>query len=257
MTDPNVQAFVATYLDDARIAAGQLGMPVSVILAQWGNETAWGTSQVFRDQNNFAGEGWNGSTYNTYQDKDAGLVGYIQGWNGSNYASTLQKIHLAGGINADPIYAAQQVEASPWAGGHYGGNGLENIIQQEGLAQYDAAGDLAPSPAMQKAIGQSADQGAASGDLGAVLVGQNSGLSSALGVTQIDPKTGKVIGGCPEGNLVTLPSALPNITKCEGRALLGAASLVAGVILIGVGLGVLALGTRPGQAITQAAVKAA
>lgn len=51
-------------------------------------------------------------------------------------------------------------------------------------------------------------------------------------------------GGCPEGNLITFPGPIPNISRCEGRALLGATTMAGGLLLILVGLGFVAIGQR-------------
>jgi hypothetical protein len=58
---------------------------------------------------------------------------------------------------------------------------------------------------------------------------------------------------CPEGDLLTLPSILPNITKCEGRAFLGAVCLAGGVLLVILGVAVMAAGTKAGRSVIAAA----
>jgi len=233
MTASDTQSFINTYLNDARIAAGQLGIPTSVILAQWINETGSGTSSAFQQGNNFAGVSNNGKV-DSFPDKRAGLIAYIQRWQNPVYAPTIAAIQQDGNVNADPIAAARLVENSPWAAGHYGGTGLEDLITNDNLAQYDKLGTLQPGQYIQQQVNSTQDPGAAGG---AGLIG--GGGSS---------------GGCPEGNLFSGPS-IPlvgsafNLTRCQGRALLGAASLVAGGILLLVGLGFIGIGSRAGKAV--------
>lgn len=81
---------------------------------------------------------------------------------------------------------------------------------------------------------------------------------SALGID-----TSGQVGGCPEGNVFSLKapgSGLPlvgslapslTLTKCEGRALLGAACLVAGAVLLVGGLAVMGLSSRAGRGAAQ------
>lgn len=90
---------------------------------------------------------------------------------------------------------------------------------------------------------------------------------------QIDPNTGNPVGspmattpdpsstssssstfyGCPEGKIWDGPSIGGQriyLTKCEGRAFLGAFSMGAGVVIFGLGLGMVALSGRAGQVVT-------
>lgn len=65
--------------------------------------------------------------------------------------------------------------------------------------------------------------------------------------------TGGSSSGCPEGNLIhiRMPSIIPNIdiTRCQGRAMLGAFALTSGTLLIVVGLGFVAIGGKTGQQV--------
>src|ERR1700680_5103787 len=125
--------FVQQYLSDARIASGQLGIPVSAILAQWIDETTSGTSTGFTQQHNYAGVSLNVQV-ETYPDLKSGLVAYIIRWGNSVYGPTRTTIDNAGNAGAPGLVAARAIEASPWAVGRYGGtpqtpgHDLEDII---------------------------------------------------------------------------------------------------------------------------------
>lgn len=142
----STQAFINQELPAARAASSRLGIPVSVILAQWINETGSGSSQAFVDGNNYAGVSYLdspevavGATLGasapilSYPTRAAGVAGYIARWLEPVYASTRK----SWGTTTDPIAIAKSIEASPWAAGHYGGSGLENLITQNNLTAYD------------------------------------------------------------------------------------------------------------------------
>ena len=151
----NDQAFIDEVLGDAHAAASHLGIPVSPILAQWCNETGFGSSDAWRNGHNYAGV----STLETFQtqlgahygdegailfypDREAGLAGYIGRWADEVYTDT----RAAWAANAHDAYqVAQDIERSPWAEGHYGGDGLKALMIQRNLTQYD--GQSAPVPA--------------------------------------------------------------------------------------------------------------
>ena len=104
----------------AGAASAQTGVLPSVILAQWGLETAWGSSRAWTVQHNPAGIGWNGSSYYTYASDAAGVAGWVQ---------TI-RLPLYAPVRAAQGYQAQAIALgySPWAGAHYiappGGPGL-------------------------------------------------------------------------------------------------------------------------------------
>lgn len=156
----STQAFINAQLPAARAAAAQLGIPVSVVLAQWINETGSGSSRAFVEGHNYAGvsyldqpEAAVGATLQpglapilAYPTPAAGVAGYIARWRDPVYAAT-RKIWSQ---TSDPIAVARSVEASPWAAGHYGGNGLETLITSLDLTAYDnpaaGAGTSPPPP---------------------------------------------------------------------------------------------------------------
>lgn len=143
---PSTPAFINEHLADARVASSKLGIPVSVILAQWINETGSGGSPAFVGGHNYAGvsyldqpEAQVGASLGqyspilSYPTEAAGLAGYIARWLEPVYGPTRQIWTQT----SDPITVARSIEQSPWAAGHYGGNGLENLIGQYNLTAYD------------------------------------------------------------------------------------------------------------------------
>lgn len=150
------QAFIDEVLGDAHAAASHLGIPVSPILAQWANETGFGTSDAWRNGNNYAGVsqlekfqielgahyGDQGSIL-FYPSREAGLAGYIGRWGDQVYTDT----RAAWQAHAHDAYqVADDIERSPWAGGHYGGNGLRKLMMQRNLTQYDGKAPPVPAP---------------------------------------------------------------------------------------------------------------
>jgi hypothetical protein len=139
-------AFIHDVLPDARSAATHLGIPTSVVLAQWINETGAGTSQAWRECHNYAGvsgmEGFQeslgahlmpGGAILCYPSREAGLAGYIGRWADGVYDATREQWRE----HPDAHAVAAAIEASPWAAGHYGGNGLRALLDELNLTQYD------------------------------------------------------------------------------------------------------------------------
>lgn len=136
------QQFVNDVLPDAQIASSRTGVPVSVILAQWANETGWGSSPAFTQGNNYAGVSPGGSV-GSYPSRSAGLAAYIQTLLSPLYAAVRSAGSAAG--------AAVALGQSPWAGSRYdnayygqgpGGPGsiLLGEISANNLTRYDTAG---------------------------------------------------------------------------------------------------------------------
>lgn len=80
--------------------------------------------------------------------------------------------------------------------------------------------------------GGSINFGAAPPNTSTGTPGTSSGSGSGSGSATTPPGAQPAVAGCPEGNLITFPGPIPNISHCNGRALLGAASIAAGVALI-------------------------
>lgn len=147
MSGPSFESlFVTNYAGAAARAAADTGLWTSVVLAQWCDETAYGTSRAFLYGNNFAGVS-PGGVVASYPSQAAGLAAYVETMNLAYY---------------DPVRAAKDagareqalaLGASPWAAGHYeaigGGPGsaLVAIIDALDLMKYDGAeGSLNPQP---------------------------------------------------------------------------------------------------------------
>lgn len=137
---------IRTYCAKASKATGVLP---SVILAQWGCETAWGTSSDFVDGHNFAGIS-SGGVVIAYPNYPAGLEAYIEVLNLAIYEPV--RAAAADGPDAE----AKALGASPWAGDHYQGDPpydypggvLVEEIADYNLAQFDALlGSNGPEPA--------------------------------------------------------------------------------------------------------------
>lgn len=110
-------------------AAQSLGIPVSVILAQWSLETGSGTSAAAKNNNNHAGiksnslgSEYNGGTYAGYRSLDGFVKDYIRVMNLSYY----DKVRAAGN-NVDAVVRA--LDASPWAEDKQYGNKIMSIIK--------------------------------------------------------------------------------------------------------------------------------
>src|ERR1700681_2688599 len=126
---------------EARRAWAATGLLPSVILAQWGNETGFGTSAAWRDLHNPAGIGWNGRTYFRYASTGAGVDGWIATMRLPAYAA----VREAHGFHAQCF----ELGRSPWAGGHYlatpsgePGAALVNLVLGHNLTRFDP-----PTPA--------------------------------------------------------------------------------------------------------------
>lgn len=151
-------ADVARFVDDEAVrrycaqASKETGVLPSVILAQWGCETAWGTSLAWVHGHNFAGVSSGGRVLD-YPNYPAGLEAYV--W--------VMKLPLYEPVRAaaehGPIEEAQALGASPWAGDHYEGDApfdypgglLVDEIESYFLARFDALlGTNGPDPVPPK-----------------------------------------------------------------------------------------------------------
>jgi Mannosyl-glycoprotein endo-beta-N-acetylglucosaminidase len=136
---PDVAAFVTNEAILTYCATASKARDVwpSVILAQWGIETAWGTSSAFVEGHNFAGVSSGGHVLG-YPNYPAGLEAYV--WVlGLDYYAAVRDAH-------DHGWEAQAyaLGASPWAAGHYravgsdvDGSLLVGVIGAYNLARFD------------------------------------------------------------------------------------------------------------------------
>lgn len=101
----------------ANRASQSLGIPVPVILAQWGLETGFGTSAAAKNLNNHAGiksnsqgADYNGGTYAGYHSLNSFVSDYIRVMNLSYY-NKVRQVGKTGNI-ANTVKA---LDDSPWA----------------------------------------------------------------------------------------------------------------------------------------------
>lgn len=136
------QTFINDVVSLAQAASAKTGVRPSVIIAQWCNETGFGTSEAWNVGNNFAGVS-PGGVIASYPNKLAGLQAYIDTMNNGYYNA----VKDAGKQGA--IAQAEALGRSPWAASHYGnppGSDLVSIIEQFNLTQYDTGTEPTPSP---------------------------------------------------------------------------------------------------------------
>lgn len=135
-------------------ASSELGIPSSVILAQWAHESAYGTSWGATHRLNFGGisngtgtiYSWSkaasleprpaneGAWYYVYKSIDDFVDDYIHVMNLSYYGD-VRRAGATPGVEDDVLALAK----SPYAGDHYGGTGqsLINIIKNFKLLNFD------------------------------------------------------------------------------------------------------------------------
>jgi hypothetical protein len=170
--------FVGRMEAEADRASAATGVLRSVILAQWGLETAWGSSPAWLNQCNPAGIGWNGHTYTSFATIAAGIDGWIQTMRLACYAA----VRAATTRNTQAV----ALGLSPWAGGHYiappGGPGsaLLDVIALYGLARFDPA---PPPPPPLEEVPLYAGPFVAHDDARQFIIWPN-GTKTALGTAQ-------------------------------------------------------------------------
>jgi hypothetical protein len=165
-------SFFKEFLKDAQQASAGCGFLVSVILAQWADETAYGGTLSSHDTWNFAGLTGNvygavGTTSNglaIYASEAAGLNAYIECANQSIY----DKVRAASNSTDQAVALGQ----SPWAGAKYdaadylAGRPLANpgidlitIISANNLTQYDAGSVDSSSPTQKSGSSATSSSG--------------------------------------------------------------------------------------------------
>lgn len=149
----NATNFFQTMLSKAQRASNALGMPVSVILAQWGVESAYGTSKLATKRNNLGGISWGGKTVPAWS-KAIGLTPRPkeEGGNYLVYASVddyvTDYITVMSNSRYDNVRAAGKTEtlqddfkalgASGYAASGYGQGGtIQKVLEQFNLTKYD------------------------------------------------------------------------------------------------------------------------
>lgn len=139
--------FFSTMQPYAAKASAALGIPVGVILAQWANESARGTSTLAKSSNNFAGINHSANSiaigsdgvFAKYQSKDQFVQDYIRVMSLSYYDTVRSE-----GKSGDVMGTIRALGASPWAGSHYGysaagepGQNLNDLYYAENLSRFD------------------------------------------------------------------------------------------------------------------------
>lgn len=154
-TTEQLPADVAAFIGNDSIvkyaarASVETGLWPSVILAQWGNETAWGTSADWIEKHNFAGVS-SGGVVVTYPNYTAGLAAYIETMKLPRY-DPVRAAHDEG-----PGAQCVALGQSGWAAGGYlaqdnahPGSALTLEISDFGLARFDESdGQAAPVPSI-------------------------------------------------------------------------------------------------------------
>lgn len=155
----SARSFAAKVAPAARVAAKATGLPVSLIIAHWGLETAWGTSKGARVRNNLAGITIPGAkspdgihpAYRVYPTVEAFAADYASLLN-RRYGTVIRAAKAPGATVAT---VARALGLSPWAAHHYRagasgdeaggshgvkgteGNALMSVIHAYNLTAYD------------------------------------------------------------------------------------------------------------------------
>lgn len=148
------QAFINAELPYATAESARTGIPVSVFLTQSANETGWGSSGWFTKSNNPAGIGVTGQPGkgNVYPSLAAAFTDYANKLLGKGEAGQ-QQFAADVAAHKDPLTLLADLEAAPWAAGHYGGHGLEQLYAANpALGAHDLPGTSLPSSATINAI---------------------------------------------------------------------------------------------------------
>ncbi|HXN90100.1 MAG TPA: glucosaminidase domain-containing protein [Candidatus Sulfotelmatobacter sp.] len=105
------RAFAQLYQPHADVVSRGTGIDPGVLLAQWANETAWGSVVV---ANNLGNIRCSPTTFCKYATLEDFSLACIATWQNGYYAAVLAAVGVEAQLAA--------VCASPWSGGHYGGN---------------------------------------------------------------------------------------------------------------------------------------
>ncbi len=140
------RAFIDSMTAHAKACSKSTGIRASVIMAQWCDETGYGTSIAFLEGHNVAGISWRGEVYHS-DTLDAGLTAYVETINLSIYNP------VRAAYNQGAEQQAIALGKSPWAGGRYGGvdhprADLVSIIESFKLIELDAVEPM-PTPTHQ------------------------------------------------------------------------------------------------------------
>jgi hypothetical protein len=208
---------------------------------------------------NVFGPGWPGGTFIQYRLTDGPLAG--------------QHVYLAEDVRPQ-VSVGDRVTSSTVLGEMFHGpSGIEtgwadpNVGAQRalGFAQWKEGGPSTADGANfnELLVKLGAPSGIIHGPISGTYAGAEAGTLAAGTATDATLTAAK--SSCPEGDIFSLKapgSGVPLVrglapkftfTKCQGRAVLGAAMLVTGMGLILLGVAVMAAGTRAGKQIIAAA----
>ncbi len=116
------EQFAAAYFSTADKVKAGTGIDPTVLLAQWSNETAWGTA-VFA--NNLGNIRCTPTAFCQYATLDDFANGCIATFHNGFYAAVLAA--------TTPLAQLAAIVASPWSSGHYGGSLLAFYLPLEEL----------------------------------------------------------------------------------------------------------------------------
>lgn len=136
------QAFANEMAPYAIAASQATGINANVILAQWGNETGWGTSHAWTTNHNPAGIGITGSGVagKNYGSIQGGVQAYINFVNGNSRYKAVK----AAGVN-NPQAQAIAFGNSGWAAGKYDNGGGPGSSLIADMQAFNAPTGVAPA----------------------------------------------------------------------------------------------------------------
>jgi hypothetical protein len=191
-----INAFVSQYSAYAQQAAAATGLNAQLILAQWGNETAWGTE--FAEKNNIGNVGvYGGGPNPSYATPQAGVQAYINEIN----SPAMAKVKATAGQSIAVQAAA--LGSSGYAGGDYLAEGSTqpgsalladaNVVAQGGYGTQvsDAlpASDTSSSSSSNPANATNSTLASSSTDIGGVSYTGTQQQTSALSTIEANLAT--------------------------------------------------------------------
>lgn len=145
-----MMGYAETMFPYAQRAHEGTGLPVSLVIAQWWNESAAGTSSLARQHNNHggikytkAGAEYEAGPYAGYRSIDAFVRDYVRVLNLSYYAEVRRVARSGAGVEE----VARALGRSPYAESGYGqGENLIALIRGQNLTRFDRPGSAPSGP---------------------------------------------------------------------------------------------------------------